>query len=404
MTQPDQAVPALIVKIGRYPWHHGGVGAIRSLGRVGVPVYAITEDRWTPAAVSRYLSGRFVWPTTGLEEPAWLVERLIDIGRRIGIRSVLVPFDDEAAVLIAEHAADLRDSFLFPMVEGSLPRRLASKRGLRELCLEHGVPTPGAAFPVNRDELARFAERGKFPVVAKNMGAFERKRAPVVSDSTRIDDAEELRAIGQTWGEDFSVILQDYLPREDSEDWILHAYCDESTNCTVEFTGVKVRSFPPQAGMTTRAYSVHNPVLKDIGARFVKNIGYHGALDMDWRFDRRSGEYNLLDFNPRVGAQFRLFENAAGIDVVRAMHLDLTGRSVPLTDQVDGRRYIVEHFDLAAALTERGGCSTPPPAAKQKSTELAWLAVDDLRPSLVTLGRFVAPAALSRLRQWFRAR
>ena len=129
----DGSVPALIVKIGHYPRHHGGLGAIRSLGRLGVPVYAITEHRGTPAAVSRYLRDRFVWPTTGLEEPAWLVEGLLDIGRRIGSPTVLIPTDEEAAVLIAEHAADLGDAFLFPRIEPTLPRRLASKRGLHDL-------------------------------------------------------------------------------------------------------------------------------------------------------------------------------------------------------------------------------------------------------------------------------
>ncbi|MFM8856879.1 MAG: hypothetical protein ACKOI2_06680 [Actinomycetota bacterium] len=49
----DTSVPALIAKVGHYPVHHGGLGAIRSLARWGVPVYAVTEDRWTPAARSR---------------------------------------------------------------------------------------------------------------------------------------------------------------------------------------------------------------------------------------------------------------------------------------------------------------------------------------------------------------
>src|SRR3954463_14673238 len=86
----DHAVPGLIVKFGEYPLHHGGVGAIRSLGRLGVPMYAITEDRYTPAASSRYLTRAFVWPTSGAEEPQYLVEGLLRIGRRIGRPTVLV--------------------------------------------------------------------------------------------------------------------------------------------------------------------------------------------------------------------------------------------------------------------------------------------------------------------------
>ena len=77
----DTSVPLLVVKIGPYPLHHGGVGVIRSLGRLGVPVYAVTESRVTPAALSRYLRGRVVWPTTGLEDASELVAGLLAVGR-----------------------------------------------------------------------------------------------------------------------------------------------------------------------------------------------------------------------------------------------------------------------------------------------------------------------------------
>jgi D-aspartate ligase len=72
MVTADRRVPALILKVGQYPPHSGSVAVVRTLGRLGIPVYAITEDRLTPAAVSRYCTGRFVWRATGLEDPAFL--------------------------------------------------------------------------------------------------------------------------------------------------------------------------------------------------------------------------------------------------------------------------------------------------------------------------------------------
>lgn len=400
----DRSVPALVVKVGQYSWHHGGVGAIRSLGRLGIPVYAVTEDRWTPAAVSRYLTDRFVWRTTGLEDPAWLIAELLDIGRRIGRPTVLVPTDDEIAVLIAEHAADLRGAFLIPDIEPMLPRRLASKRGLYELCSEHGVPTPWAAFPTNPDELDRIAAQASFPLVVKNLEAFERHRARAVAGTTVIRNAAELRALARGWGEEFSVVLQDYLPTGDAEDWIVNAYCDASATCLVQFTGVKVRSLPPHAGMTSSACSLPNPTLVEMTAHLVKRVGYRGAVDLDWRYDPRDGRYKLLDFNPRVGAQFRLFETDEGIDVVRALHMDLTGCDVPPSNQVDGRRLVVENFDVPAMLAYRvRGYATPPEAAQAGNVELAWLARDDLKPFFVMLARFI-PQALGGLVALWRAR
>ncbi|UUU31598.1 ATP-grasp domain-containing protein [Streptomyces sp. CA-210063] len=397
----DRGVPGLVVKFGDYPLHHGGVGAIRSLGRLGVPMYAITEDRCTPAAVSRYLRRAFVWPTTGTEEPEWLVDRLLGIGREIGRPTVLIPTDEEAAVLIAEHQEELGERFLFPRVDGTLPRRLASKKGLHELCGEHGISSPVSSFPQSYDDVERFAERARFPVVAKNREAFERRRQPAVNGTTRIADREGLLRLARGWGERPGVILQEYLPREDAEDWIVHAYFDADSTPLAMFTGVKVRSWPPHAGMTANAYVVDNPELADIAARFIKQIGFSGVIDLDLRFDRRDGQYKLLDFNPRMGAQFRLFENEAGIDVVRAMHLDLTGRSVPEGEQLAGRRYIVENIDLPALLAyRRSGYTTPHAPARASGTELAWFAGDDPLPFLTMLARFVRPGARHLYQLW----
>ncbi|MEU6349868.1 ATP-grasp domain-containing protein [Streptomyces sp. NPDC047072] len=397
----DSEVPALIVKFGDYPLHHGGVGAIRSLGRLGVPMYAITEDRYTPAAASRYLTRAFVWPTTGTEDPGYLVEGLLRIGRRIGRPAVLVPTDEEAAVLIAEHQLELSRRFLFPPVEPGLPRRLASKQGLHELCVEHGIASPSAAFPQSYDDIVAFAEKARFPVVAKNREAFVRRTRPAVGGTTRIATREGLLALARDWGERPGVILQEYLPREEAEDWIVHAYFDRDSTPLAMFTGVKVRSWPPHAGMTANAYVVDNPELADLAARFIKQIGYTGIIDLDLRFDRRDGQYKLLDFNPRMGAQFRLFESESGVDVVRAMHLDLTGRAVPEGEQRAGHRYVVENIDLPALLAyRRSGYTTPHAPARPSGTELAWLAGDDPLPFLTMLARFVRPGAKHLYQLW----
>jgi predicted ATP-grasp superfamily ATP-dependent carboligase len=397
----DRNVPGLIVKFGDYPLHHGGVGAIRSLGRLGIPMYAITEDRYTPAAASRYLRRAFVWPTTGTEEPERLVEGLLRIGARIGRPTVLVPTDEEAAVLIAEHQEELGERFLFPRVDAKLPRRLASKQGLHELCVEHGIPSPAAAFPQSYEEIVEFAESARFPIVAKNREAFVRRSQPAVNGTTRIATREGLLSLARDWGDQPGVILQEYLPREEAEDWIVHAYFDADSTPLAMFTGVKVRSWPPHAGMTANAYVVDNPELADLAARFIKQIGFSGVIDLDLRFDRRDGQYKLLDFNPRMGAQFRLFENESGIDVVRAMHLDLTGRTVPEGEQRAGHRYIVENIDLPALLAyRRSGYTTPHAPTRASGTELAWLAGDDLRPFFTMLARFVRPGARHLYQLW----
>ncbi|HET7016887.1 MAG TPA: hypothetical protein VFI65_23390 [Streptosporangiaceae bacterium] len=412
----DRSVPALVLKVGQYPVHSGGLGVIRTLGRLGVPVYAITEPGLTPAVASRYCTASFVWHATGQEDPVQLVGKLCEVGDSIGRTAVVVPVDDEAAVLVAEHQAELSSRFLFPRVQPRLPRKLASKPGLYDLCIAHGVPAPTSVTPVTFDEAGDFAATATYPIVVKNAEVWERRRRPVVPGTTIVPTEDDLLALLTRPPPDLlpdrlrtsprsqspGVILQEYIPSEHSEDWIVHLYCGTDSASQVLFTGRKIRSWPPTHGVTACAYSVENPELAQIARRFCDQIGFLGIADLDVRLDLRDGRYKLVDFNPRAGNQFRLFESESGVDVVRAQHLDLTGRQIPPGRQLDGRRIIVEHADIPAQFAyrrldkkvTRAGSARP----AHTSTEFAWLARDDPFPFVVMV-RHVLGAAVRKLRK-----
>ena len=384
----DRTVPALLVKIGRYPQHAGGVGVLRTLGRAGVPVYAMVEDRFTPAAVSRYTAGRFVRPTTGLEQPAALVDLLLAIGGAIGRRSVPVATDDEAALLLAEHADRLSEWFLLPPVPRALPRQLADKGGLHRLCLEHGTPTPRSRAASDHDELVAAGRDWGYPLVLKNLEAWTRLRTPAVEHTTVVRDERELLAACPP-GHPLSVLVQEYIPKERAEDWFTHLHCPADGGPPTVLTGFKVRSWPPDAGVTTRARALENPALAEQAAEFCRRIGYRGVADLDWRLDRRDGRYKLVDFNPRTGAQFRLLETVDGLDVVRALHLDLTGRPSPRGAQAPARSFGLGQLDLLSAAVWTWQRRRPPTELlPRRGTERAWLCGDDPAPAVAEAVRF----------------
>jgi len=85
----------------------------------------------------------------------------------------------------------------------------------------------------------------------------------------------------------------------------------------------------------------------------MKAVGYQGILDIGYRYDPRDGQYKVLDINPRVGQAFRLFVAEDGLDVVRALYLDLTGQEVPKTSPREGRRWLIEDMDIISSLHYR---------------------------------------------------
>ncbi len=118
----NHATPAVILRSG----HHGGLGILRSLGRLGVPVYSVDADWWEPAFSSRYCRGRFLLDTENLpaEES---ITRLLDIGQKVGGRPILIPTTDHGAIWVAEHAAALQEGYCFPHQDAALVRALCDK-------------------------------------------------------------------------------------------------------------------------------------------------------------------------------------------------------------------------------------------------------------------------------------
>jgi predicted ATP-grasp superfamily ATP-dependent carboligase len=380
----DASVPVLAIKLSRNAVQHGTLGIIRSLGRLGVRVYMVVEDGFVPAAMSRYLTGAFLWKAGSLDAKS-ILGRLRAISKRLSRPTILVPTDDLAAIFIAENAEALKSWFLFPQLARDLPGRLANKKDLDFLCRSAGVPCPRAEFPSSMHEVGMFLKRATFPVVVKPA---ESRQVPKNANGVSVvHTAEQLLAIYHRTesSEHSNLILQEYIPECHAEDWVFHAYCNPRTDCFVAFTGRKLRSYPPYAGSTTLGVPLLNQRLSEQTETFLRAIGYSGIVDLDYRLDKRDGQYKLLDFNPRIGANFRMFENHAGVDVVRALHLDLTGRRVLCSPPIEGRKFVVEPYDVLAGIGYRRRDGLTARAwwqSLQGKRETAWFHWDDPVPFL----------------------
>ena len=378
----DTPAPVVVLKFDPNVMHHGGLGVIRSLGRRGVPVYGVHEGPWAPAASSRYLHGRCFWQPSP-DDADRVRAGLLRLSERIGQPAVLVPTDDAGAIFLAEEGDDLRQRFLFPDPPRDLPRRVAGKHSLLELCREFGVPSPRAAVPESLEAAREFAADAGFPLIAKlttpwTNGRGKLRSTSIVTDREQLEDTYSASAAAGV-----GLMLQEYIPGGPGHDWFFHGYCDGSSTCRPAFTGVKERSYPAHAGLTSLGRSTANTRLRDEVTGLLARLGYRGILDLDLRWDARDDQYKLLDFNPRIGAQFRLFRDAAGTDVVTACYLDLTGQAVPVSEQVTGRGFMVENYDPISALRYwRGGELGLRSwlASLRTVDEAAWFARDDLRP------------------------
>ncbi|WP_084264589.1 carboxylate--amine ligase [Actinomadura macra] len=391
----DAGLPVLLLRTNHNSFHHGTLGAIRTLGRAGVPVHAILEGPANPSSRSRYLHSGHPWAPPA-DRPSALLSHLRVIGERVGGTALLLPMDDAGAIFVAEHADALAPSFVFPSQDPGVPRLVADKSRLIAACAGYGLPCPESRTPASRAEADDAVRALGLPLIAKWARPWRlapgyrsttlvhtREQAHRLLDAAREDDHEPGGGAGP-------LILQRRIPPSGG-DWFFQGYFDAVLDCLYGGTGRKHLAHPPQAGHTVAGEWVDNPELSELATRAVRLLGCRGLVDLDFRRDDRTGVYHLLDFNPRVGAQFRLFADRQGLDLVRVLHLDQSGRRVPRARPAFGRHLLVENHYLQQSIGRplRAGSLRP----LRRADELAWYAGDDLPPFLAMGGQSVLRAA-----------
>jgi D-aspartate ligase len=393
----DSSVPVVLVKCVRGLMLHGALCAARSLGRLGVHVYALQDAVWAPISLSRYVSRalpvRF-WKVG----PDRFEDTLLQLAHRIGRKAILLPVDDVATLFVADRQELLSGAFLFPRQPPGLVRTLASKMGLFELCREHGVPAPQTIAPRCRDEVLTFLENATFPVVMKSSDPellHQRRTARSVKivhtrgELLEAYDRMENPAIP-------NILLQEYIPGEADSIWMFNGYFGHNSECLFGVAGQKLRQFPRHTGATSLGVCKANRKVEALATQFLAELGYRGIVDMGYRYDARRRQYKLLDVNPRMGASFRLFGATDGMDVVRVMYLDMTGQPLPASVPAQDTKWLVETDDVLTYLEyyRSDGLTLRDWLESVRDVrEGAWFAADDPLPFLAACGGLAVKAS-----------
>ncbi|MCX3062710.1 carboxylate--amine ligase [Streptomyces beihaiensis] len=405
----DPCVPVVLLRLDPNPYHHGTLGAARSLGRRGVEVHLVADAGGGPVARSRYVTRLHAPPPPGAPDPDVLAA-LRRTAAQLDRPAVLIPMDDAGAVAVSRLRAPLSERYLLPRQPEHVAEQVADKSALPDLCRRTGIAHPATVLPADEREAyagsARLGSPG-VPVVAKWSRPWRLPQGSGLRSTSLLaspDEARELFLRGHGCGA--GLLLQKYLAAGPGHDWFVHGYVDRHGVLRGGGVGGKRLAWPRGAGLTAVGRWTPVPELEAMAGRLVAALGYRGIFDLDFRVDAGTGRSCLLDFNPRPGAQFRLFadgtdgrggrsgrgaRSGGGLDVVRAQYADLTGQPVPDGRPLPGRTFVVENYAPLSALR-----LAPRSFAAR---EFAWWAPDDPAPARALAAEWPGHAARRLLRR-----
>ena len=269
------------------------------------------------------------------------LERLGDELIAAGKIPFLVGCGDHYARLVSQNKPAIEERWYTPYLDFELLNDITQKERFYRICEEIGIPYPKTVFLDCGDPAATVDDGGlSYPVIAKPSNSAAWHYADVENQQKvyLIRSRAELDALFsrlQASNYDKLLIVQEFIPGDDTQIRILSAYTDAESNPVFLVGGRVVLEdhHPTAIGNPAVIVSEDLAAVRDDALRFMQHVGYRGMANFDVKYDERDGIYKFFEINTRPGRS-SAFVHQAGINFAKVQVDDvLLGKQLPhITD------------------------------------------------------------------------
>ena len=313
---------------------NNSIGTIRNLGARKIPVLTIDTGIITANSLSRFCRVKKAPDPIKHEED--FIACLEDLGRSAAAPPVLFPMDDLGLLLLVNHRSRLEPYFHYHFMDRDVFEKCVNKRKMYESSIKAGLPTPATHDPVDEKELKGMIGNIRFPCVVKPAGKFElhgdaaeeyfsfyhrygNKALQADSAESLMDLYRELTKMG------IRPLIQELIPGDMTRLYTYAFYIDPSGEVRADFVGRKIRQRPMDFGTVTVGESLDNEEVRELGIRFLHEVGFAGIGNIEFKLDPRTGKFFLMEINARTGS-FISLPTASGVNITHIAYCALTGR------------------------------------------------------------------------------
>jgi len=288
--------PAAVV----FPDNLGALAAARELGAAGIDVVVAGPKRG-PAARSRFAT--YVEMPDLYESTARWAQAMAAWGANQSTKPVLFASEDAGLLAAEKHHDELAKHFVKPHPAPGVILDVVDKRRLYAAAAEVGVAVPGSREVTDADDVAgtkasgwlvkpavryRLSESGGIQTFLQATGATK----AIAGDPTSA--ARSVLAAG------FPAILQEAVPGPFENLVTIAVSLARDGRVLDWFAAQKQHEYPEPFGDGLIVRTTSDPGLLEPVVRLLRSIGYWGICDVEFKRDVRTGEFKLLDANPRT--------------------------------------------------------------------------------------------------------
>jgi len=286
------------------------LSVIRSLGARGVEVIAGDEIETTPGALSKYTRWSFTVPNV-VDDPDGVIDRLDELVREHqpedGAPLVLMPMQHDTPV-VAAHRDRFEGRAHLALADSATIARLHNKRRLVEVAREAGVGVPQTWLVRSTEELTTLEREIFLPVFVK------RPDGSAGAGIEKVDDVADLRRVYEELceGREEEARRPFVQALAEGTDYCFAAVYDRGRR-VASMSYECLATYPRNKGPGAIRRTVDAPELEAAGRKLLDHVGWHGIIELDFRWRGGGHEPQLIEANPRFfGGTF--LGTQAGVD------------------------------------------------------------------------------------------
>ncbi|MGI6732872.1 MAG: ATP-grasp domain-containing protein [Anaerovoracaceae bacterium] len=235
---------------------------------------------------------------------------------------LLLGCGDSYVQLISANLDKLPDNVVAPYIPIHMMNDLINKEKFYAMCEEAGVDYP-ATF-VHRKEMGHeFRLPFGAPYIIKPASGIEYWKHPFPGQKKvfKAETREELEGIlDAVYGSGYSdsVIIQDFIPGDDTYMRVLTNYSDQRGKVKLMCLGHVLLEEHTPHGIGNHAVIIteSNEELEDRFRNLLEGMNYVGFSNFDIKYDQRDGKYKVFEINTRQGRS-NYYVTAAGANLAQ---------------------------------------------------------------------------------------
>lgn len=209
-------------------------------------------------------------------------------------RIIYVPGEEQTTDYVVDYIEQFGQGNIVGLLPpASLYKLFRNKRTLNHYCIENGFPAP-------KEYKVEDLPNVGYPVLLKpEIGSGSHGQYRLYKEE---DYTEEIKTV--LCKEPY--LIQELLPngKEVQGGFFL---CHDG-KVIGAYTHKRIRTSPEEGGVTVLSCLNDNPQLINQGIQLLEHAGWEGLVMLEYIYDGRSGEYKLIEANPRIWGSIMLSE------------------------------------------------------------------------------------------------